>query len=179
VKLASQADLVACGDIDGDRIEDLIGIWPTQGGVWVKHSETGAWARLSSTACHIAAGKMRAEGASPQATGTEAATMATEQAVIELPLPMGGNEFGPAGARRGHDLSSRGPGGAKFVYTEDNGQVPMETRDEEIARILSPGPGEPGFSWVEQENSFPQESAKTDRQYKNGQGTRSQKPKKK
>ena len=43
-KMASPANLIAVGDLDGDAIDDLIGIWPGQGGVWVKYSKTGAWA---------------------------------------------------------------------------------------------------------------------------------------
>jgi hypothetical protein len=61
-KLGSPADLVAAGDLDGDGIDDLIGIWPSQGGVWVKYSQTGAWAKLSSTAQHISAGDMNGDG---------------------------------------------------------------------------------------------------------------------
>ncbi len=54
-----QATQVTCGDLDADGKTDLIGIWPTQGGVWVKYSKTGAWAKLSSTARDITAGTMR------------------------------------------------------------------------------------------------------------------------
>ena len=50
VKMATPADQVTCGDLDADGKADLIGIWPTQGGVWVKYSETGSWAKLSSSA---------------------------------------------------------------------------------------------------------------------------------
>jgi|GEM_PF-1013610 len=62
VKLASPATMVAAGDLDGDGIDDLIGLWPGQGGIWVKSSHTGAWAKLSSTAVHIAAGDMNGDG---------------------------------------------------------------------------------------------------------------------
>jgi hypothetical protein len=62
LKLGSPADLVAAGDLDGDGTDDLIGIWPSQGGVWVKYSQTGSWAKLSSTARHIAAGDMNGDG---------------------------------------------------------------------------------------------------------------------
>ena len=60
--LASPADLIAAGDLDGDGIADLIGIWPSQGGVWTKYSGTGLWALLASTAHHIAAGDMNGDG---------------------------------------------------------------------------------------------------------------------
>jgi subtilisin family serine protease len=62
VKLASPATMLACGDLDGDGIDDLIGLWPTQGGIWVKYSQSGAWSKLSSTAVHIAAGDMNGDG---------------------------------------------------------------------------------------------------------------------
>jgi len=44
VKMATPATQVAAGDIDGDGTDDLIGIWPGQGGVWVKYSSSGSWA---------------------------------------------------------------------------------------------------------------------------------------
>jgi M6 family metalloprotease-like protein len=62
VKLASPATMITCGDIDQDGIDDVIGLWPTQGGIWVKYSATGTWARLSSTAVHIASGDMNGDG---------------------------------------------------------------------------------------------------------------------
>ena len=62
VKMASPATMVTAGDIDNDGTDDLIGLWPSQGGIWVKYSQTGAWAKLSSTAVHIAAGDMNGDG---------------------------------------------------------------------------------------------------------------------
>jgi hypothetical protein len=62
VKLASPATMIATGDLDGDGIDDLIGLWPGQGGIWVRYSQSGAWAKLSSTAVHIAAGDMNGDG---------------------------------------------------------------------------------------------------------------------
>ena len=38
VQMASPASMVTCGDLDDDGTDDLIGIWPGQGGVWVKYS---------------------------------------------------------------------------------------------------------------------------------------------
>jgi hypothetical protein len=53
--------MIAAGDLDGDGTDDLIGLWPSQGGIWVKYSGTGAWAKISSTAVHIAAGDMNGD----------------------------------------------------------------------------------------------------------------------
>jgi hypothetical protein len=62
VKLASPATKITVGDIDGDGIDDLIGLWPGQGGIWVKYSQSGAWAKLSSTAQYICSGDMNDDG---------------------------------------------------------------------------------------------------------------------
>jgi hypothetical protein len=161
VRMASPATLITTGDLDGDATDDLIGIWPTQGGVWVKYSESGTWALLGSTARDIGAGKMRAaEGgmtAPPEAGEMQAgvAGLATSNAAVELPLPMGGNEQGPGVALNKRDVSDRGPGGARFVYLEENNLVPREDRTAELARI--PSPGEPGCVWKEQRSMCPGE----------------------
>jgi hypothetical protein len=62
VKLASPATKITVGDMDGDEIDDLIGLWPTQGGIWVKYSGGGTWAKLSSTAQYICTGDMNGDG---------------------------------------------------------------------------------------------------------------------
>jgi len=62
VKMASPADLIVAGDLDGDGTDDLIGIWAGQGGVWVKYSSTGSWSKLSTTARDIASGDMNGDG---------------------------------------------------------------------------------------------------------------------
>jgi len=61
VKMASPATLITAGDLGGDGVDDLIGIWPSQGGVWVKSSTNGAWTKLSTTAEHIASGDMNGD----------------------------------------------------------------------------------------------------------------------
>jgi len=141
VKMANPADQVTCGDLDGDGTEDLIGIWPAQGGVWVKYSKTGGWEKLSSTARDIAAGKMRAGGATSLLR------------FMELPAPIGGYVEGPESLVSYQDLSSEGPGGLNFLFQEEKNIVPQE--QGYVLRI--PGPGEPGFRWIEQKNLFPQE----------------------
>jgi Leucine-rich repeat (LRR) protein len=62
VRLASPATMITAGDLDGDSVDDLIGLWPSQGGIWVRYAESGAWARLSSTARYITAGDMNGDG---------------------------------------------------------------------------------------------------------------------
>jgi hypothetical protein len=153
VKMASPATLITTGDIDGDATDDLIGIWPTQGGVWVKYSSDGTWERLSSTAQDITAGKMRA--ASTLAPPESAGGQVTVRAEFELPLPMGGFAEGPAGALNVRDLSRSGPGGARFVFKQEKNLNPVEGRAEQMSRMLKPGPGEPGFRSVHQENLVP------------------------
>jgi len=143
-KIATPADQVTCGELDADVQADLIGIWPTQGGVWVKYSETGSWAKLSSSARDIAAGKMRA------GTGGSTASQA-------LFGPMGGYAQGPESLIQYQDTSSEGPGGLHFVYQTEELLIPQE-HESEMMRIS--GPGEPGFRCVEEKNLFPLETKK-------------------
>lgn len=56
------AEVVACGDLDGDGVDDLIGVWTEQGGVFVKYSSTGSWAKLSTPAKDITTGDMNGDG---------------------------------------------------------------------------------------------------------------------
>jgi len=142
VKMATPAAQVTCGDLDADGQDDLIGIWPTQGGVWVKYSATDGWAKLSSSARDIAAGKMRA--------GTGGSMPA--QALFG---PMGGYAQGPESLIQYQDTSSEGPGGLHFVYQTEELLIPQE-HESEMIRI--PGPGEPGFRCVEEKNLFPLEN---------------------
>jgi len=145
-KIATPADQVTCGDLDADVQADLIGIWPTQGGVWVKYSETGSWAKLSSSARDIAAGKMRA------GTGGSTASQA-------LFGPMGGYAQGPESLIQYQDTSSEGPGGLHFVYQTEELLIPQE---HESGMMRIPGPGEPGFRCVEEKNLIPEESRESD-----------------
>ena len=60
--MSSAASQITCGDLDGEGKGDLVGIWPSQGGVWVKYSGLSTWDRLSSTADWIACGDMNGDG---------------------------------------------------------------------------------------------------------------------
>jgi hypothetical protein len=122
-KLATPATLITAGDLDGDGIDDLIGIWPGQGGVWVKYSDTGSWAKLSSTARHIAVGLMRGVAGAAEV----------------LAEPIGGFAEGP-GNFGYQDLSEAGPGGLRFLCREEENLMPLEDRESALRRV--PGPGE-------------------------------------
>jgi len=62
IKMATPAEKISAGDLDGDGIDDLLGIWPSQGGVWVKYSSTESWDKLASTARDIASGDFSGDG---------------------------------------------------------------------------------------------------------------------
>ena len=141
VQLASPADLITTGDLDGDGIDDLIGIWSGQGGVWVKYSTTQTWAYLGSTAGDITSGKM-AGGLWTSAINK----------TLKLQGPQGGYPEGPAGVARSRNLSADGPRGSRFVYQKGTNLAPKADRTG-ITR--TPGPGEPGFSPVQQKNLSP------------------------
>ena len=143
--MASPATMITSGDLDGDGTDDLIGLWPSQGGIWVKYSTTGAWELLSSTAQYIAAGKMR------PASGPSLAA-------VELRLPMGGTEPGPEGAVMKADESSQGPGGRAFVFTRHKNLKPQQARSARLKRV--PGPGEPRFISADQMKLIPKASDK-------------------
>jgi len=140
--MATPATQITAGDIDGDGTDDLLGIWPAQGGVWVKYSSSGSWAKLSSTADWIGAGRMREAGSSIIG-------------VAGLSGPIGGYAEGPWGLREFVDLSSEGPGGWNFIYQVERNLVPQENK--ESVMMKAPGPGEPGFQCIEQKNLVPKE----------------------
>jgi len=156
IKMASEATQVTCGDLDADGAADLIGIWPGQGGVWVKYSTGGAWARLSSTARDISAGVMRLAGGAGM--GAADAPALTE--------PIGGIAEGPDLRGAKTDLSDMAPNGARFSPRE---QKNLEPRASARGRGLVgvPGPGQPGFKAVRQQsNLVPEERlpAKADKE---------------
>ena len=54
------------------------------------------------------------------------------------------------------DNSWEGPGGWNFIYQEEKNLIPFE----EKIKVRSPGPGEPGFKCIKQENLIPQFNVK-------------------
>ena len=143
VLMVTPATMITTGDLDADGKDDLIGIWPTQGGVWVKYSQSGAWAYLSSSADWIATGKMRA--------GNGLALGA-----VELELPMGGLTFmAPQNQSGFEDLSANNPGRNGFTPIIDKNLRPEEKKATMSLPMRIPGPGEPGFKCIHQENLFP------------------------
>lgn len=51
----SSASQLAAGDVDGDGIDDLAGVWPGSG-LWIKYSSTGAWQFISAEPTSFAVG---------------------------------------------------------------------------------------------------------------------------
>lgn len=62
VHLATTADKVGAGDLDGGGTADLIGQWNGQGGVWVRYSGTNQWAWLATPVIDLAIGDMNGDG---------------------------------------------------------------------------------------------------------------------
>jgi C1A family cysteine protease len=147
-QMATPATQTTQGDLDGDLTADLIGIWPSQSGVWVKYSATGTWALLSSTATDIVSGKMRAAGS------------AGVFEPMRLAAPAGGYLLEP---RRGGpgtaDYSAVGPGGKDFVPQIEPNLIPVEQGGMTVEK--QPGPGEPGFRCVIEKNLVPREQDKS------------------
>jgi hypothetical protein len=119
--------------------------------VWVKYSETGSWAKLSSTARDIAAGVM---------SGGAWGSSGIFDSLLELPAPVGGYAEGPL-SRSGYlDLSVEGPGGWRFAAQEEKNLIPQEINNA----LALPGPGDSGFQCSEQRNLFPQEQERSRRE---------------
>jgi hypothetical protein len=104
----------------------------------VKYSQSGTWAKLSTTtARHIATGLMRGgAGSSP--------TLLLE--------PFGGVATGP-GNFGSQDLSAAGPGEWQFQCQEEKNLSPQQNVKAELQKV--PGPGEYGFQCLEQDNLVP------------------------
>jgi hypothetical protein len=143
VKISSPATQIVAGQIDDDLSDDLLGMWPSQGGVWVKYSKTGSWVKLSSTADWIGAGKMRQLG--------------TLGGIYELTAPAGGFALGPSYQEQFEDCSERGPLGIAFNPAEERNTMVGGVIDKVRQRERRPGPSEPGFTFVAEKNLVPQE----------------------
>jgi len=148
---------VTAGDLDEDGTDDLIGLWASQGGIWVKYSKTASWSKLSSPARDIAAGEMRGGIWGAKRFG-----------FIELQGPVGGYAEGPGSRSTHQDFSAEGPGGRRFAAQEAKNLTPPATADA----LLIPGPGEPGFRCAVQKNLMPQETTETKRTRGNDQKPR-------
>jgi hypothetical protein len=63
VQMTCPAEQITAGDLDGDGIDDLIGMWAQDQGIWAKFSSTGTWAQLDATkADWIGVGDMNGDG---------------------------------------------------------------------------------------------------------------------
>jgi hypothetical protein len=145
VLMASPASVVTTGDLDADGIDDLIGIWPTQGGVWVKYGGDDSWALLSSTADWIATGKMRAAGSLSLDEPKEWPSPERKSQNVAAERKLGGPPKN----------SATGPGASDFAFSRQSNLVPRSGLSSLTTRPRPPGPGEPGFRCVVQENLFP------------------------
>jgi hypothetical protein len=79
---------------------------------------------------------------------------------IQLDGPIGGDAEEPSNLSKYKDSSSDGPGGWRFMAQGENNLTPQESGNVQI----TPGPGEPGFMWTEQQNLIPQEQEKAVRE---------------
>ena len=138
--MATPADQIAAGDLDGDGIDDLIGIWAGQAGVWVKYSKTSTWAYIGSSAHDIEAGKM--------AGGVWSAGL---NKLLSLEAPVGGYPDSPGIGTLG-DKSVEGPGSASFVYQSEPNLNPPDIR---TLKNRLPSPGENGFKFAAEKNLWP------------------------
>jgi len=142
------ATQIRAGDLDGDGKADQIGMWAADPGIWVKYSKTNSWAMLDPLkAKWIGTGKMRPDhvpiGRPRGAPGTAPAAV---QAVRE---PNYQSNLMP---ERFMDLSSTGPGGANFNIELDKSNLGVRVMDPRWQRQMKPGPGEPGFSPLSEQN---------------------------
>ncbi len=148
--IATAATQVTSGDLDGDNMDDLIGIWPSQSGVWSRNSKTGFRALLSSSATDIVAGRMRAFGA------------AGAMDSLALKGPFGSFVFEPTAGSRHFDFSHQAPGGSSFVKRVKANLTPKASPASTLPSV--PGPGEAGFRPRDLKNLRPETISRACRQ---------------
>jgi len=139
VKMALPADCVAAGDLDSDGTEDLLGVWPSQGGIWVKFSTSDDWEMLGSAAKDIDTGVLSG--------GLEIAGRSNSESAAATGL-----HSGPEFLENYENFSDEGPLGWNFDFQKQRNLIPQGKNPGDLMRI--PGPGEPGFIYVEQKNIF-------------------------
>jgi len=135
VKMASTASQGAARDINGYGTDDPLGIWPTQGGVWVKYSSSGTWQRLASSADWMACGKMRRGSSGKGMRALSSPFGGYAQALYEI------TDFA--------DLLDKALGGQKFQYKLQKNLFPQQ-KGMQGTKIS--GPGDTEFKFIEQKN---------------------------
>jgi hypothetical protein len=151
VYVSTRADSLAAGDIDGDGTDDLIGTWKPAAyqGLWVKCSSTMNWNKIVlNIPTDIDAGVF-----SGVAWDLDAAAYQS----IQEPIGVGTNRMDrPESLSEYEDFSEEGPGGWNFVYQKEGNHERRLNKAEELKRV--PGPGEAGFTCIEQKNLVPHEN---------------------
>jgi hypothetical protein len=144
IKMSTSANLVTSGDLDSDAIDDLIGIWSD--GVWVKYSRTGKWKKITGILPkNIDSGTIR--------EGVLSTTLGDYKELIKS-VSLGDYIKRNRNFRQYSDLSQEGPLGWGFVFQIQKNQYPKANFPDNLNR--TPGPGEPGFTYYEQDNIVPQ-----------------------
>lgn len=137
------AKLVATGDLDADATDDLLVVF--NDGLWVKYSKTKSWKRITSIL--------------PKDIDTGIFGIGILNSNLaelnEFSHAIGEDIKGPGQFQAYEDLSDTGPLGWKFVFKEQPNMNPIDKHSNTSGRI--PGPGEPGFIYIEQENLVPRD----------------------
>lgn len=146
VLIGTPATMIATGDLDTDGTDDLLGVWPSQSGSWVKYSFSNEWDQLSTTPADISVGVMRG------GTNSWLASMTEEFELLSA--PEGGTGKGPGFVDNYMDLRDCGPGGKNFRFQSQKNTVP---RQKLGIFQKYPGPGQFGFTFTYQKNTVPKQ----------------------